>query len=262
MKVFKKEEFESFFDNVKQQLTSKEDALVLIIHYFIISKGVHFVGIGEDWSTTSSKIENYKLPENWNSNQNQYTFRYTNDNDYRFLLQVMKSENFEYLYIYWISPDAPISWSTFLMVDDYIEENWETFSSTYKGDLDNLATILERTITINIPETPEISANVAKVTKEVPFKAEEIKNERPLLFTKMMDTQEIIEKPQLERSSAMKQSEIVLSKTETKTPVKNSFKSGLQCTQGSSKTKPKESQNIKSEAGAKETIKRRKKVTN
>ncbi|XP_022235256.1 proteasome inhibitor PI31 subunit-like [Limulus polyphemus] len=75
---------------VSSSLTSKEDALVSVIHWMLISGGMKCLGIGDEWPSDEGSASEL-LPPNWNSNQEAYLLRYKNKSGVgSFLLKVVK----------------------------------------------------------------------------------------------------------------------------------------------------------------------------
>ncbi|XP_067128904.1 uncharacterized protein [Centruroides vittatus] len=82
------EHLQSFHSNVKDQLSSQEDALVVMLHHYLLSNALHCVGVGEEWVEPIKKIQRDKMPQNWNFTKESYKLRYVDDNANRFLLKV------------------------------------------------------------------------------------------------------------------------------------------------------------------------------
>ncbi|XP_023235237.1 uncharacterized protein LOC111634638 [Centruroides sculpturatus] len=82
------EHLQSFHRKVKDQLSSQEDALIVMLHHYLLSIALHCVGVGEEWVEPIKKIQKDKMPQNWNSTKESYKLRYVDDNANRFLLKV------------------------------------------------------------------------------------------------------------------------------------------------------------------------------
>ncbi|XP_023228080.1 uncharacterized protein LOC111628510 [Centruroides sculpturatus] len=123
--------FNNIFNNVKEQLTSLEDAIVLALHCETIDKMKRFVGIGKEWPSELKVLEPHKLPKDWNANQDRYFLRYMDDNNDLLLLDVIKSKIFNSLFIFWINVNNNNCNIVSIEISDYCRKRIEQFPRIY-----------------------------------------------------------------------------------------------------------------------------------
>lgn len=129
------ENLESYFSKIKDQLTSKEDSLAILFHWGAISNNLQCVGIGKNWPSDTEVIKSDIPPENWNSNQSGYLFRYLDDKKNRFLLEIVKNEEIGFLFVYLINIDVNVSSSSMVNIDRYAGDSFYKFKTAYIRDV-------------------------------------------------------------------------------------------------------------------------------
>ncbi|XP_023230793.1 proteasome inhibitor PI31 subunit-like [Centruroides sculpturatus] len=117
------------FSTVKDTLRSKTDALVAFIHWEIISGGKKCVGLDEKWPDTKEQGSEL-LPANWNQNQEIYTIRYISENSERFLLKIVKSDQFILISVINVSKNKASGAS--IKISDHVSDDYKDFTSAYR----------------------------------------------------------------------------------------------------------------------------------
>ena len=85
---------ETSYEFHKDQLTSKRDILVAVIHWRLISRGFRCVGAGDQFSPETDRTPSELLPPEWNKDGDQVNLRYTDElgtGNRKFLLAVTKA---------------------------------------------------------------------------------------------------------------------------------------------------------------------------
>ncbi|XP_067124532.1 proteasome inhibitor PI31 subunit-like isoform X2 [Centruroides vittatus] len=117
------------FSTVKDTLRSKTDALVTFIHWEIISGGKKCVGLDEKWPDSKEQGSEL-LPANWNQNQEIYTIRYISENSERFLLKIVKSDQFILISVINVSKNKASGAS--IKIGDHVSDDYKDFTSAYR----------------------------------------------------------------------------------------------------------------------------------
>uniref|UniRef100_A0A0K8RF26 Proteasome inhibitor PI31 subunit n=1 Tax=Ixodes ricinus TaxID=34613 RepID=A0A0K8RF26_IXORI len=121
---------ELLFKSCKEALRSKDDALVLLVHYLLVRSGKRCVGTGEEWTKPLQSTE--LLPPEWNANQAVYTLRYTQGTE-RYLLKVLRADGFLLVNVLNIRKEKTAS--TNFSVDKHVSDDFSDCSRAFK-DLD------------------------------------------------------------------------------------------------------------------------------
>ncbi|XP_023211598.1 proteasome inhibitor PI31 subunit-like [Centruroides sculpturatus] len=140
VEAYKIKSFEPFFEEMKGQLQSPKDALVLLMHHVAISKGIQCIGLGEDWPPDYRNIRSKTLPDNWNADQKLYKIMYADDK-YRYLLTIQLREN-KFIFVYWFNVQPEILSVTLIEISDYVKELTGNFETTFEN-LQVAATLFE-----------------------------------------------------------------------------------------------------------------------
>ncbi|XP_064480295.1 proteasome inhibitor PI31 subunit-like [Ornithodoros turicata] len=147
---------ELLFHSCKDNLRSKNDALVVLLHYLFVRNGKRSVGAGEEWTKPSQSTE--LLPEGWNADEAIYSLRYvsTTGND-RYLLTVVRADGFLLVNVLNIRKERTAS--TNFSVDKHVTNDYKDFSKAYK-DLDVAVSKVTEDI-ISVMDTIDSSTEAA-----------------------------------------------------------------------------------------------------
>lgn len=144
---------ESLFivEKARNRLQSKQDCVVAVIHCLLINENLQCVGVGDEWPATDS-VATELLPDNWNSNQNVYSLRYSSkDKQSRVLLKAVQMEHI--LMIDAVMNEDAVA-SLPVQVDNYVSDDFSEYSSAYK-DLESLVESFRKEIIENLKKSKE-----------------------------------------------------------------------------------------------------------
>ncbi|XP_076349927.1 proteasome inhibitor PI31 subunit-like [Tachypleus tridentatus] len=169
--------FEILHHQVSSSLTSKEDALVSVIHWILISDGMKCHGIGDEWPSHEDNVSEL-LPPNWNSNQEVYLLRYRNKSRLgSFLLKVIKVG--PSILINLVNMEKEKAGGILVKTDDYVTDSFRDFKSAFK-DVDKLVDSFKEEVMreVNKPTTAASTSDEKKCDKKV--NKSKLENEDPL----------------------------------------------------------------------------------
>ncbi|XP_023235247.1 uncharacterized protein LOC111634646 [Centruroides sculpturatus] len=138
------EHLESFYSKVKDQISSQEDALVVMLHHYLLSNRMHCVGTGEEWIKPVMNIQKDKMPPNWNSTKESYKLRYVDDNANRFLMEVhpYETKRKKKLFVYLHCLQEKNTCATVINVKDS-EDTGKSPEQPYKEEIQIYQNILQ-----------------------------------------------------------------------------------------------------------------------
>ena len=73
------------------QVKSKTDKLNVILHWYLLKRGLRCVGLGENFAENSENLSEL-LPQNWTQDQNVYAFKYRelSNQPNKFIFKILK----------------------------------------------------------------------------------------------------------------------------------------------------------------------------
>lgn len=149
---------ELLFHSCKDNLNSKNDALVVLVHYLLVRNGKRCVGSGEEW--TKPFVSTELLPEGWNAGEAVYTMRYVSTvGNERYLLKVVKADGFLLVNVLNIRKERTAS--TNFSVDRHVTEEFRDVFKAFK-ELDTVVNkVTEDVISVmdSIDSTTEASTS-------------------------------------------------------------------------------------------------------
>jgi len=143
---------EWLFTTVKNDLRHKTDALVLYIHYKLISSGFKCIGNGDATTAADTNTPTELLPTDWNSNCEVYTLRYV-FNTQGHVLKVVPVE--DKILINFLRYEGEATTSISVVLNEYIRDSYQTFITAY-NDLSPLSETVEKELLAPLlPKQPD-----------------------------------------------------------------------------------------------------------
>jgi len=138
--------FELLFSASRQDVNNNDAALVLALHYNLVSHGFKCCGSGDNWPTDQQQSGNIVgsefLPEGWSSDATIYALRYVDPSSNRtFLLKALLSMDGQ-LNVNFVRCFDEKAASIVLRPRDFVNDNMATVASAYSnlGEFNNKVT--------------------------------------------------------------------------------------------------------------------------
>lgn len=158
--------FELFFATIGSQLRSKNDLLVSVLHFSLIQKEYHCLGIGENFENESENGSEL-LPNNWNEDQENYVLRYYNIiNKSKLLVKCVKVS--DVLIVSALVIDGQSNGSTLtIKTNEFITDNFNSFQRAFiDGSVDRVSQILDKEVVSKMKSPSNAKSDSSNTRKE------------------------------------------------------------------------------------------------
>ncbi|XP_003747136.1 proteasome inhibitor PI31 subunit [Galendromus occidentalis] len=144
-----------------QPITTKEDALIILVHFVLSKNGWQYVGRGNNWSTDETPSES--LPQGWNSTGDPFRYVSRSDPPKKFTIKFVVHDKF--LLVNMVSLNEETTVSMNINMSSEVEGN-ELASNVPKKVYPNLLTLINNIYDQLIRPCEVSSRSVGTSTKE------------------------------------------------------------------------------------------------